>query len=586
MKKVFVFVVLLLSSVVVIKTTSNDYQDKIFYSEGVQRTFVASAENQDTESIVTEPIVAVLHLRSDFVSKYDRDDLEEDSDVDTFLKQVRAEGKEYYSKRNKELTKNLLNEDYGTIEVSDYAPFASITFSNKSSEEIKDIVNQIAKSKSIIEIGVVNYAEAKPQMADNFERLGFDDYSTYSGYGSYDGTGITIGILEMPEEGGGGIVNANHNNFNGTDLLIQNPANTTSTHATLVASIAGGNNGIAGGSKLLSSELSGLPYNEIEWMLDEGVNVVNLSYGANYSGNYYFLYDSYFDYITRTYFTTFVAAAGNYWHSHLLKVTSPGTAYNVITVGSSSDPITPLGNPGVYYHSCWRESFDTHKPNLIAPGENIDVDVYGYEVSGTSFAAPHVTGIIALMMDRRALLKSHPELVNAIVTANASLDILPSTATNYEYGGCTSAGCIGYEDRFGAGEVRVDDSIDNIYRNRYFEIDDNSDYRDSVKTIGVTLNAGDELTVSLFWLRNVSLNLISQRVLEPLLDLDLRLYDYNGNIVYESYSRDYNNEIFTYNVTQSGSYSIVVYQYGVFDEGGLLDPSDMEVYGAVSYSIE
>lgn len=67
MKKVSFLFILLLASVVVINTTSNDYKDKIFYSEGVQRTFVASAENQDTESIVTEPIVAVLHLNSDFV---------------------------------------------------------------------------------------------------------------------------------------------------------------------------------------------------------------------------------------------------------------------------------------------------------------------------------------------------------------------------------------------------------------------------------------------------------------------------------------------------------------------------------------
>ena len=44
--------------------------------------------------------------------------------------------------------------------------------------------------------------------------------------------------------------------------------------------------------------------------------------------------------------------------------------------------------------------------------------------SGTSFAAPHVTGAIALMMDRSSTLKAHPELVRAILQATADISNL------------------------------------------------------------------------------------------------------------------------------------------------------------------
>ena len=525
----------------------------------------------------------MLQLDYRFESSYSRDMLTENSDIDQFLLDLRSEGKEYHTEQNEKILEEIISEEVGLIEVSNYSPFVSLTFEDEKADDIKEILNDLATFDIVTQIDVINYAEEVPQIDTNFERLGFDAYNTYSDYNGYDGTGVTIGILEAQEEGGGGIVDEDHPNFAGTDLVIRNEwyyNEEESDHATLVASIAGGANGIARGAKLLSVELSGSPYSEVDWMLDNGVNVVNMSFGSDHNGGYNLPYDPYYDYVTRTYFVTFVAASGN-WTSNntALDVFSPGTAYNVITVGSTQNIDT------ISWFSSENVAFDTHKPNVVAPGEGIGVGIIPGN-SGTSFAAPHVTGIVALMMDRRSYLKSHPELVNAILTANADPVDLRLNYSDYAYGGCTSSGCKGYENSFGAGEVRIDDSIDNVYKSSYFKIDDNSDYKDNVRSISVYLNVGDELTVSLFWMRNIVEVQSLGRVPEPLLDLDLKLYNPSGNYVYGSASSSYNNEIITYTATVSGTYVINVYQYGSFDEGGFLNPGDLDVYGAVAYKVE
>jgi hypothetical protein len=83
-----------------------------------------------------------------------------------------------------------------------------------------------------------------------------------------------------------------------------------------------------------------------------------------------------------------VKSAGN--NGNAAVVTSPGKGLNVLTIGNyddstgSTDPASCGGNPS---------DTKNEKPELAAPGMHISL--FGAEGSGTSYAAPHVAGLLA-----------------------------------------------------------------------------------------------------------------------------------------------------------------------------------------------
>lgn len=129
-----------------------------------------------------------------------------------------------------------------------------------------------------------------------------------------------------------------------------------------------------------------------------------------------------------------VAAAGNYGYdddygaTHLggayrgQSITDPGNAPSVITVGSThrSDPY----QYGVSYFSSHGPTGDGRiKPDLVAPGEKVWSTVPGPSIAakdGTSMAAPHVSGIAALLLSRNSELMGHPNRVKDILCKSAS----------------------------------------------------------------------------------------------------------------------------------------------------------------------
>ncbi|MGW7051686.1 S8 family serine peptidase [Streptomyces sp. NPDC054887] len=105
-----------------------------------------------------------------------------------------------------------------------------------------------------------------------------------------------------------------------------------------------------------------------------------------------------------------------------ISISDPGNAESVITVGS-----THRSNPhrhGVSYFSSRGPTGDGRpKPDLLAPGEDIDGPIPGAGISamhGTSQAAAHVSGAAAMLLARNRELLGRPERVKQILCSTAT----------------------------------------------------------------------------------------------------------------------------------------------------------------------
>jgi subtilisin family serine protease len=119
-----------------------------------------------------------------------------------------------------------------------------------------------------------------------------------------------------------------------------------------------------------------------------------------------------------------------------LTINDPGNAERAITVGSTH-PVSPH-TFGVSYFSSKGPTGDGRlKPDLVAPGERIvscaagrripalsdgatAEDVFYVEDSGTSMAAPHVSGAVAAFLSIRTEFREQPDRVKQLFMDTAT----------------------------------------------------------------------------------------------------------------------------------------------------------------------
>lgn len=529
MKKITVLIICPLVLLILFNLNINNLNtNKIVYENKV--------ENNDLSlnaSSVKQDLKKVIIIQVELVDNYFNDDFIEKQTIEIYDKktQTRIDAKNHYLEKN-EMTFNTLNLDnYESIYISKYAPFIEYIYNDDYFNEFKmDILNELSLNNNVKMVYIKESFERNDQFLGALYRI--EALNTYRDR-SKTGNNVIIGLLET------GIINTSHSNLVGKDFLVLNQTGDIVTdHATYMASIIGGNNGLAINSKLLSAAIQGTPNYEVDWMIDNGVDVINMSFGELDPTGEYGADSAYMDYIVKNCNVTIVAASGNYGLTSAL-VSNPGLGYNVLTVGSSTDD----GH---------RSDFSSYvvfrgpaKPTFVVPGSSIIVPGTTTIISGTSASCAITTGIIALLFEQFPTLKDTPEKVISLLTANVS------SLKEYYRPDLSN----GFNDYIGAGQLNYNNIVSNYSKSSII-----TNYYGSggeiIYTKTISLNQGQTLQASIAWLAKASGSLNGTFFT----DYDLKLYNSNGSIVGLANSGHSNIEIINFVATKTDVYTLKIYQ--------------------------
>ena len=125
-------------------------------------------------------------------------------------------------------------------------------------------------------------------------------------------------------------------------------------------------------------------------------------------------------------YPTILQAAGNYWKGDSDNISPPQDEYvnhkgfNSLAVGNHDDTAANMAGDSVFRNPSSSHG-DRELPEISANGTG--VSAVGESKSGTSFAAPAVAGVTALLQDVDPVLQSWPEGCRAILLAAASRNI-------------------------------------------------------------------------------------------------------------------------------------------------------------------
>lgn len=393
-----------------------------FYLE-LEKTGINAADSEEYNiclliEVAEDPSVDLTELQASNI-------IANDNEIDTAIFQHRNMVKNYYSEHNQNVVDELqLNEC--NYYVSFYAPYIEVIFGDiaEYAQHEESIIDVVVQRQDIV-VSVSNFAvleqgldEATINSSASTTYYPFDEALTDIGVEDYGftGAGIKVGVIEI------GYPNSTVNLKPYSYMLL---GNNSTSHATEVTSIIGGNTGIAKDVYLYCISKGDSFTNDCNTLINAyDVNIINMS-SNEYICGYYTNCDAYIDSLISYSGCTFVKSAGNKSNEFDSLISSPGCSLNAITVGSIDS------DKNVSSNSCWVTN-DTYllKPDVVAPGGKI-TDIDNIDIcTGTSYAAPMVTGVIALLMEEFAILKTNPALVKSVLHLGA--EYLPSQTSYYD----------------------------------------------------------------------------------------------------------------------------------------------------------
>lgn len=408
------------------------------------------------------------------------------------------------------------------------------------------------------------------------------------------GSGTKVAVVEVPELcGTGGSAVATSNPYVSAAAYYR-PGEETSTHATEVAGVIRSTHstdrGIAYEATILSANartrrsiIPGFESDVIaatDWAIESGADVINASFGTVCGDRSITSQDKYFDWVVWQKHKTVVVAAGNlsinpnkpsycpegldwsrYYCPSNYNVSSPGKAYNVITVGSKDDKNTAETEADTQddqfsffslYVDPETSSSNRLKPEVVAVGERINSTIpqspwIGEEVRGTSVAAPIVAGEAALMMQRADWLKFSPEAVKAGIMTTARWTSLRDDADPNQQASLDKMG-VGGVDTTAADNSLINGRIQGLYLHE-------GDFDNGVYDITFEVTVPERIRVIIVWSSHPNRIWITDWVRDDRLesDFDLTVRAPDGQ-VFGSYADEANYEIVEFMAPMTGIY--------------------------------
>ena len=277
MKKI-IFLVLMLINIVglgyCISTT--DFSDKIVF-EGFG-DYHEMSNSDEIESIIKEDEIDIVNViivgKTNFYFNIETKENMTSEEADKIQAKRRKAGEVYYKEFNQKLLDSLPKYDYENLYISKYFP--RITFEISSDElfsKNSSLLNEIASCEMVESVYVQKPLKVVETMLDSQVKMGvYDDVAS----GSLTGQGVRVGIIDT------GIIDEDNYNFRNITVVTRNEwyyIESESDHATAMASCIAGAEGIARNASIYSVESFGDPTGELDWLIDQGVNVINCSYG-------------------------------------------------------------------------------------------------------------------------------------------------------------------------------------------------------------------------------------------------------------------------------------------------------------------
>lgn len=480
MKKSFNFFLLTLITIFIvgINYVTVDYS-KIEFRDSNLNLFSEISEEVATEDLDFEKVSFKVSLEvEEFYYPCTLGMDATDEEVEEYKKTSRAMAKKYYSTVNNEVLERVKIVGYENRYVSTYSNIVEFDFTVENYINYgKAALTTLSSNNNIEQISVLGITSEyhTPSLVDSLKKVyAYTDYSNRS----YTGEGVTIGILEP------GVVDASHSNFVNTDLVVRDEwyyIETVAEHTTKMASLISGTNGIAPDAKILSVETYGSLTGEIDWLLDNGVDVVNMSYGEAANYGVYSDESAYIDSIAYNYNITFIAAAGNSDQTNQ-RVANPALGYNVIAVGATNK------NDKLTAFTSYIDEGPTFKPDIVMTGAQVCVPGFGEAINGTSASSAMTTGIVSLLMERYPALKTKPAMIKAML-CSTSQKITTSISDSEN----------GYNDAAGAGRLDYN-KLKVAYRMFSQNLTCTSNDSPNFFSERIELFEGETLAVCLSWL--------------------------------------------------------------------------------------